>query len=134
MEHRWSLRKPYECCVAVSAGHTGSAIGVMRNIGFGGTFVDTGGLLLPRYAPLRLGFVLVDDDAAESPFRMRGMVVRRTPAGVGIMFLDTAADLLESLHRALYPSAHVSAHRGAPTPAGTARFDHRSHSRPAAAG
>jgi PilZ domain len=132
VEHRWSIRKPYECSVAVSAMHRGSAIGVMRNIGLGGTFVDTGGLFLPVYAPLRLAFVLIDEDEAENAFRLHGMVVRRTTAGVGIMFLETSADMPETLHRALYPEARIPAAAGALVLAGRGGFGHASHVSPAA--
>lgn len=132
MEHRWSVRKPYECCVAVSALQIGSGSGVMRNVGLGGTFVDTGGLLLPVNAPVHLGFVLVDDDARENPFRLDGMVVRRAGTGVGIMFLETAADLLAWLHRTLYPQMSATSNVAVLT--GRAGIGRRSHIRPVATG
>lgn len=133
MEHRWSVRKPYECCVAISAVQIGSGIGVMRNIGLGGTFVETGGLLLPVNAPVHLGFVLVDDDdALENPFRLHGMVVRRADTGVGIMFLETAPDVLQSLRRALYPPVPAADHAAVLTAKTT--FDNGSRIRPAATG
>jgi hypothetical protein len=109
MEHRWSARKPHECSVAIDSPFRTQAIGWMRNIGLGGMFVETGALVLPTNAPVLVGFTFVMKDEYEEPFRLPGLVVRRTPAGVGIMFLETAADKLGALRRALYAEPRTRA-------------------------
>jgi PilZ domain len=134
MEHRWSVRKPYGCNVALTAARIGSATADMRNIGLGGTFVDTRNLLLPVNALVHVGFVLIDDDQLESPFRLRGMVVRRTSTGVGIMFLETAADILGALRRALYSESRAPIADEAQILTGMTHFGHRDRVSPATAG
>jgi hypothetical protein len=110
MEHRWSIRKQCEYGVAVNSPNSGTAIGRMRNIGLGGMLIETGALVLPMNAAVSVGFALIDDDELENPFRLQGMVVHRTANGFGVMFLETAADTINALRRALYPEprSHVA--------------------------
>ena len=102
MEHRWSARKRHECSVAIDSPFRAQVTGRMHNIGLGGIFVETGTSVLPANAPVVVGFVFVMEDEDEEPLRLPGLVVRRTPTGVGIMFLETAADKLGALRRVLY--------------------------------
>ena len=102
MEHRWSERRQCERSVAVNSPGRGAAIARIRNIGLNGMFIETGALVLPTNTPVDVAFALVDDGELKIPFRLQAIVVRRVSTGVGIMFLETAADAIDALRSVLY--------------------------------
>lgn len=102
MEHRWSVRKTHASTATIDAPTRGTEVGWMRNISVGGMFVETGPLLWPLNTPVYVGFTLAGPDGDEVPFRLAGLLVRHAPTGLGVMFLETAADILGALRRALY--------------------------------
>lgn len=113
MEHRWNTRKSLGCRVALYLPRRGTAIGRMRDIGLGGMFIETTDVVLGPHMPLHVAFTL-DDGNRESVFRLHAMVVRRTPAGAGIMFLETADPVLDALRRVLYAPDTAPEHWTAP--------------------
>ena len=101
MEHRWSARKPLQRSIVVDCPRIGLAAVTMCDVSLGGMFVETGRLLLPLDAPVVVAFNLARSEQHDD-FRLQAMVVRHTPAGAGLMFLDLESDLLRALRAALY--------------------------------
>lgn len=99
MEHRWSLRKTLQRPVLLSSPQHGTLSARMRDIGLGGMYVETDGPIPPLNALVSVSFGL-----GEWPheFCLRGLVVRRTASGAGIMFIETAPEVSAALRRALY--------------------------------
>lgn len=110
MEHRWSVRKTHASSATIDAPTRDTKVGWMRNVSVGGMFVETGPVLWPVNTPVYVGFTLAGEDNDEAPFRLPGLVVRHAPGGLGVMFLETSADVLGALRRALY--AQQLAHPG----------------------
>lgn len=104
MEHRWSVRKPQQCRVAVDTPRHGLVAARLLDIGIGGMLVETDDTNLPLNTPVNVAFSLMWETDRED-FRLPAMVVRRAANGAGMMFLDIDVDTLRALRRVLYESA-----------------------------
>ncbi len=117
MEHRWSLRKPYQRPVLLSSPQHGLVSVRSRDISLGGMYVETGALTLPLNTLVSVEFSL--DDSLLREFQLPALVVRRTANGAGLMFTEAAEEVVTALHRALYEQPRISAaqpHVATPSP------------------
>ena len=108
MEHRCSKRKPIQHSVVVDSPGLGLTSTNSSDISLDGMFLRTDGFNFPLNAPVFVAF-----DIAAGPqhddFGLEAMVVRRTPTGVGLMFLEMETAIRRALQTALY-SAPMSVH------------------------
>jgi hypothetical protein len=103
MEHRWSVRTSVSRDVTVECPRMGQVQGSLRDVSLGGAFIETGSVTLPLDAPIALWFV------GSRRYCVEAMVVRLTPKGAGLMFLESETELAESLQDLLFDSP-VPAH------------------------
>jgi len=86
MEHRLSLRTPFNVNVAIYYSGLGLLRGRSLDISRHGMFVATGPMLLPLHAIVDVAFPLEPGKCGEPLQRTPAMVVRLTRDGIGLMF------------------------------------------------
>lgn len=99
MDRRWSARKnlPLRITLEVPQ-HAEPVEADLHDISLSGAFVRTD-FVLPL-TPLVVAFKL-PGAAAREEFRLEARVVRRTPAGSGLMFLRTPTGVIRALSEVL---------------------------------
>jgi c-di-GMP-binding flagellar brake protein YcgR len=101
MEHRCSTRNANQQSVVVKSPRLGLTSANISDISLGGMFVQTAGLNFPLDAPVSVAFDL-PVETYHDDFRLEAMVVRHTPSGVGLMFLEMETGIRRALQSALY--------------------------------
>jgi hypothetical protein len=108
MEHRCSKRNPIQHSVVVDSPRLGLTSADAGNISLDGMFVHTDGSNFPLNTPVFVAFD-ISTGTHHDDFGLEAMVVRRTPSGVGLMFLEMETAIRRTLQTALY-SAPMSVH------------------------
>lgn len=111
MEHRWSARKPMNGIVVVDYPPLGLIEASLQDISLGGMLVETGTQVPPVNSPVMLAFKLPRSDDADY-YRLHAMVVRTTPKGAGLMYLDLDTGTIHALRGTLYGGAVFGSSRG----------------------
>ena len=102
MEHRWSTRKTIKGGVTIDCPQLGVVAGSLRDVSLGGVFIETDSVNLPIHAPvvITLTTQLLGADLCQRP--LQAMVVRVTPHGAGLMFLEPDMEVIRTLRDYLY--------------------------------
>jgi predicted RNA-binding protein (virulence factor B family) len=101
MEHRYSDRLTADLNIVIYKQNLLVAMGVVKNIGSEGVFVETGFNEMTLNQPLEIEFLAGDKTAKNN--RLKAVVVHRTDSGFGAEIEDVAeriklASLLHSSH------------------------------------
>jgi hypothetical protein len=95
-DRRWSTRKHLALSVELEVPQQAAPIVAdLRDLSLGGLFVETR-FLLPLH-PLIVTFKL----PARDTIRLGARVVHRTPAGAGLMFMQTSTQVIRALSETL---------------------------------
>jgi hypothetical protein len=100
VEHRCSTRRHSQQDTIVDRPRTGLAALRTRDISVGGMFVLTDECEFALDTPVFVTFSMAASKHF-GDFGIEAMVVRRTAVGVGLMFLNMAADTVRILQKAL---------------------------------
>ena len=100
MEQRRSSRKLLRQPVGIEVPRNGSLSAVSRDLSLGGMFVETESRALLANASVTVSFSL-PHNGRPTAFRLDAAVVRCTPNGMGLMFLQMPADVIRALSDAL---------------------------------
>lgn len=112
MEHRCSRRKPITAEVIVECPRVGLVRADMLDVSLGGLLLETRSGVLPLNAAVSVIFDLPASERSGG-FCLQAMVVRHTPTGAGLMFLDPDVDTVRSMRNSLYGRTQSGESRGA---------------------
>jgi len=110
MEHRYSIRKALVLDIELNHLRLGRVRCKTRDIGMGGTFVDTGSFWLPAGSIVKVALKLLDANVMRR-FSIEALVVHNHDGGVGLMFNDVDVVFHEALHDLLFGSLRQSVDR-----------------------
>jgi c-di-GMP-binding flagellar brake protein YcgR len=100
-EHRCSKRHSIQFSVAVDSPGLNLTSANICDISLGGMFVQTDGLKFPLEAEVFVAFAS-SPNSQHDRFGLETMVVRHTPSGVGLMFLETETRIVRALKSVRY--------------------------------
>lgn len=85
MEQRCGTRKPIDIEAVIDYGAARPLSGRIRDVSIGGVYVELIPRLLSPYQSIRLSFT-VERQGARGEYHWRGVVIRVSDAGAGLMF------------------------------------------------
>ena len=108
MEDRYFSRKQIE--LDVNLFHGGKYLGCfsVRDIGFGGLFVETGPIDLHPNMKVEIGLPVDSSDAEDGG--MKGLIVHHSDDGLGIMLTDHEPGDIRTIGRLLRDCASLDRH------------------------
>lgn len=101
MNRRRAARKRVQQPVTLEEPHTRTSLASMRNVSLGGAFVLADPARLAHYAHVVAAFEL-DNARGLNEFRLEATVVRTTPRGAGLMFVNTPPAEIRRLSEVLF--------------------------------
>jgi hypothetical protein len=100
MEHRCSVRKPFEFQLLIYKNGLPVQSGVSRNLGLGGVYVEAGGREWRRNECLEVEFI----GCSRSGMRLPAVVVHQSTRGLGLMFDGISPEQQRELRVLLFSS------------------------------
>lgn len=98
MEHRCSVRKPFNLQLLIYKNGLPVQSGVSRNLGLGGVYVEVGGCEWRKHECLEIEFL----DGGKGGMRLPAVVVHQSAQGVGLMFDGISGEQRRALRVLLF--------------------------------
>jgi hypothetical protein len=102
MEHRCSVRKPYEFQLLIYKNGLPVQSSVSRNLGLGGVFIKAGTSAWRKNECLEVEFL----GCGKAGMRLPAVVVHQSPRGVGLMFDGISSEQRRELRVMLFSTEH----------------------------
>ena len=102
MEHRCSVRKPFEFQLLIYKNGLPVQSSVSRNLGLGGVFIRAGGSGWRKNERLEVEFL----GCGKTGMRLPAMVVHQSARGVGLMFDGISGEQRRALRGLLFSADH----------------------------